>query len=53
MSDINFAASLREDKDPKLCNFQCPFEIYTSVPAYVGNNYFCESGLHSAWNYQY
>ena len=52
-----FAAGLTEDdKDPKLRNFQCPCEIHTNcdcVPAFVGNDYFCESGLHSAWSYQY
>ena len=32
----------------------CPCDTgnYTRVPAFVGNDYFCESGLHSAWNSQ-
>ena len=32
----------------------CPCDFisnYDRVPAFVGNDYFCESGLHSAWNY--
>ena len=30
----------------------CPCDTgnYDRVPAFVGNDYFCESGLHSAWN---
>ena len=33
----------------------CPCDTgnYDRVPAFVGNDYFCESGLHSAWNFQY
>ena len=33
---------------------KCPCDTgnYTRVPAFVGNDYFCESGLHSAWSYQ-
>ena len=27
----------------------CDTGYYDHVPAFVGNNYFCESGLHSAW----
>ena len=26
---------------------------YDRVPAFVGNDYFCESGLHSGWGNQY
>jgi hypothetical protein len=26
---------------------------YDRVPAYVGDNFFCESGFHSDWSYQY
>ena len=36
-------------------NEQCPCDTvsYDHVPAFIGNEYFCESGLHSAWNNQY
>ena len=33
---------------------KCPCGIsrnYDRVPAFVGNDYFCESGSHSAWNF--
>ena len=26
---------------------------YDRVPAFVGNDYFCESGVHSPWSFQY
>ena len=34
---------------------KCPCDTgnYTRVPVFVGNDYFCESGLHSAWSYQF
>ena len=34
---------------------RCPCDIhnYDGVPAFVGDDYFCESGLHSPWNFQY
>ena len=28
----------------------CDTSNYDSVPEFVGNDYFCKSGLHSAWN---
>ena len=33
----------------------CPCDTgnYDRVPAFVGNDYFCESGLHSVWSGQY
>ena len=37
-------------------NAECPCDNtanYDHVPAFVGNDYFCESGLHSPWNYQF
>ena len=35
--------------------WECPCDNtanYDRVPAFVGNDYFCESGLHSAWMFQ-
>jgi hypothetical protein len=34
---------------------KCPCDInnYNRVPAFVGNDYFCESGLHSPWSEQH
>ena len=34
-------------------NEGCPYDTAPSsrVPAFVGNDYFCESGLHSEWNF--
>ena len=35
---------------------KCPCDIshnYDYVPAFVGNDYFCESGIHSEWDYSY
>ena len=26
------------------------YDMIVHVPTFVGNNYFCESGLHSEWN---
>ena len=36
-------------------NFGCPCDTAppSVVPAFVGNDYFCESGLHFEWNRQY
>ena len=33
----------------------CPCDTgnYNRVPAFVGNNYFCESGFHSSWSFQF
>ena len=31
----------------------CVTANYDRVPAFIGNDFFCESGLHSAWSYQY
>ena len=34
---------------------KCPCDIrdYNHVPAFVGDDFFCESGLHSPWSWQY
>ena len=34
---------------------KCPCDIHNDnhVPAFVGDNFFCESGLHSPWSNQY
>ena len=39
----------------RLQNYSCPCDTAppSVVPAFVGNDYFCESGLHSEWNGQY
>jgi hypothetical protein len=31
----------------------CDTAIHGTIPTFIGNDYFCESGLHSAWNRQY
>ena len=49
-----FAAGLTEVNNTNQLSEKCPCDIYRNydhVPAFVGNDYFCESGLHSAWNY--
>ena len=33
--------------------YPCDTLSYDRVPTFVGNDYFCESGLHSAWSNQY
>ena len=49
-----FAAGLTEVSSG-YPNHDCPCDTgdYTRVPAFVGNDYFCESGFHSLWNHQY
>ena len=34
---------------------QCPCDAHDDdlVPAFIQGNFFCESGLHSPWRYQY
>ena len=46
-----FAAGLSEEGASFLAS-KCPCDIYNdaSVPAFVGNNLFCESGFHSFWS---
>ena len=36
-------------------NYVCPCDTaqHIAVPSFVGNDYFCESGLHSEWNFGY
>ena len=36
-------------------NFGCPCDTApdSDVPSFIGNDYFCESGLHSEWNFSY
>ena len=49
-----FAAGLTEESTSfPYENCPCDTSRYDRVPAFVGNGYFCESGLHSAWSYQY
>ena len=49
-----FAAGLSE-VNSGIIYHECPCDIvHNHVPVFVGDNYFCESGLHSPWNrYQY
>ena len=45
-----FAAGLTE-VDTRFASYQCPCDThnYDRVPAFVGDDFFCESGLHSPW----
>ena len=47
-----FAAGLTETNSSSYIGEKCPCDtsMYSNVPSFVGNDYFCESGLHSAWN---
>ena len=49
-----FAAGLTEVSSSYPTN-DCPCDTgdYTRVPAFVGNDYFCESGFHSPWSYRF
>ena len=49
-----FAAGLTEVSS-SFRNYRCPCDTgsYDRVPAFVGNDYFCESGLHSPWSSDY
>jgi hypothetical protein len=50
-----FAAGISEGTTGVHPNDACPCDTAppSVVPAFVGNDYFCESGLHSAWSGQY
>ena len=51
-----FAAGLTESDSMYIYfNTHCPCDTPSNdiVPSFVGNDYFCESGVNSAWNYQY
>jgi len=49
-----FAVGLTE-VDGNFVNHLCPCSTTSTVlvPPFVGNDYFCESGLHTAFNFQY
>ena len=49
-----FAAGITE-VDTDLLSFMCPCDIHSDdgVPAFVGDAFFCESGLNSPWNRQF
>ena len=49
-----FAAGLSE-VDTRFRDQMCPCDThnYDRVPAFVGDDFFCESGLHSPWSDQY
>ena len=40
--------------ETRFSSSRCPCDIhnYDRVPAFVGDDFFCESGLHSPWNSQ-
>ena len=46
-----FAAGLSE-VDTRYLSYTCPCDInnYDHVPAFVGDDFFCESGVHSPWS---
>ena len=51
-----FSAGVTEVNNTELLVHKCPCDIshnYDCVPAFVGNDYFCESGSHSAWDEQF
>ena len=52
-----FATGLTEvETMPVFFPLQCPCDAHNynhNVPAFVGDDYFCESGFHSAWNHQF
>ena len=51
-----FAAGISEVNNTNYLSEKCPCDIsrnHDRVPAFVGNDYFCESGLHSEWSRQY
>ena len=51
-----FAAGLTEVNNTNYLYIKCPCDIsrnYDRVPAFVGNDYFCESGVHSPWTYKF
>ena len=53
-----FAAGISEvDKTASFRIFSCACDTALAsryrVPAYVGNDYFCESGVHRDWNYNF
>ena len=49
-----FVAGLSE-VDTRFSSERCPCDThdYNIVPAFVGDDFFCESGFHSAWNFQF
>ena len=50
-----FAAGWTEsNRNSHDITYRCPCDTSNndSVPSFVGNDYFCESGVNSAWNYQ-
>ena len=50
-----FAAGLTEVPGMQYTRASCPCDsyIYTYIPTFVGNDYFCESGFHSPWNFTF
>ena len=50
-----FAAGLTEVPGMQYTRASCPCDsyIYTYIPTFVGNDYFCESGFHSPWKFTF
>ena len=53
-----FAAGLTEapaENHNNIIKTSCPCDtyVYTYIPPFVGNDYFCESGFHFLWNFTY
>ena len=49
-----FAAGATE-VDTGLLPYRCPCDIhnYSGIPAFIGNDYFCESGFNTTWRREY
>ena len=49
-----FAAGVTEETS-RFRDFLCPCDTsnYSRIPQFVGNDYFCESGFHSYWKYDF
>ena len=50
-----FTAGLSE-VDTRYLSLRCPCDVYNnydSIPAFVGDDFFCESGFHSPWSDQH
>ena len=49
-----FAVGLTEETS-NYRDYSCPCDTYdySRVPQFVGNDYFCESGFHSQWNFDF
>ena len=50
-----FGAGLTEVNVSSFSDYECPCDTshYDRVPTFVGDDYFCESGVNTAWSYQW